>query len=177
LKKLTVGEEAWNAKAISDDTWKGRRPPIALHKRVSGFISQGGRDSDRQGGTAMIIGPEHTAIASRNPERLCGWYVQNLGFSVCATSPTGMMLLAPNGYMLELVAAEGSADEHQIRTPGFRHLAIAVDDFDAEYGRLKAIGTTFESEPMVSGGNRVVFFRDPENNYLHLIYRPPVPSN
>lgn len=120
----------------------------------------------------MIKGPEHTAIASPNPQQLAGWYVQNLDFTVRSTSATGVMLAAPNGYLLEIVAAEGERGEAQIRTPGFRHLAIAVNDFDAAYNRLKAAGTRFESEPFVSSGNRVVFFTDPENNYLHLIYRP-----
>ena len=52
-----------------------------------------------------------------------------------------------------------------------RHLAIAVTGFDTEYQRLKSAAVTFVSEPETLKGNRVVFFTDPDGNYVHLIER------
>jgi predicted enzyme related to lactoylglutathione lyase len=63
-----------------------------------------------------------------------------------------------------------------MKDPGLRHLALAVDDFENVYGKLKAAGTQFLTEPVSSKGNQVVFFTDPEGNILHLIQREqPMP--
>ena len=63
-----------------------------------------------------------------------------------------------------------------MKDPGFCHLAIAVSDFDGVYARLKALNTDFVSEPVDGNGIKLVFFTDPEGNYLHLIQREtPLP--
>ena len=60
-----------------------------------------------------------------------------------------------------------------MKTPGLRHLALAVDDFSAAYAELQAKGVNFAGEPQESKGNKVVFFTDPEGNYLP----PPATRN
>jgi predicted enzyme related to lactoylglutathione lyase len=68
------------------------------------------------------------------------------------------------------------AREAALKDPGLRHLAIAVDDFDACYAHLKRQGTNFLTEPYENQGNRLVFFTDADGNFLHLIHRPnPLP--
>jgi glyoxylase I family protein len=63
-----------------------------------------------------------------------------------------------------------------MKDPGIRHLAIAVDDFDAAYQRLQSQGVRFYTEPMNNKGNRLVFFADLDGNILHLIHREtPLP--
>lgn len=120
----------------------------------------------------MIKGPEHTAIASPAPARLADWYVGNLEFAVVSVGEGKYMLRAANGYMLEIIPSQGDRPCHNLTSPGFRHMALAVEDMDAAYAGLTAAGVRFESEPFFSGGNRVAFFTDPEGNYLHLITRP-----
>jgi glyoxylase I family protein len=124
----------------------------------------------------LFTGLEHTAIASPNPELLARWYVENLGFVINFTYAGNYFVKAPNGAMLEIIPAEGSAPETQSRTPGLRHLAVAVSDFDAAQANLKAKGVHFTGEPISVQGNRLLFFTDADGNLLHLIEREhPLP--
>ncbi|MCU0255111.1 MAG: VOC family protein [Vicinamibacterales bacterium] len=124
----------------------------------------------------MIRGIEHTAIASPEPARLAAWYVDTLGFHVNHRGNTAVFVKAPDGSMVEIIQAEGSRGDATLKTPGLRHLALTVDDFDADLARLRASGATLLAEPQDSKGTRVVFFADPEGNVLHLIQRPaPLP--
>jgi glyoxylase I family protein len=126
----------------------------------------------------MLIGLEHTAIASPDPEKLARWYVDHLGFRInyqSAASKT-TFVKAPNGSMLEIIASEGPRAPQQLKDAGLRHLAILVDDFDAAYQKLKSEGVEFLGEPVESKGNWVVFFTDLDGNFLHLIQREkPLP--
>jgi len=126
----------------------------------------------------MIQGMEHAAMASPDPEKLARWYVEQLGFRInyqSASSRT-VFVKAPNGSMFEIILSEGERGPQTMKTPGLRHLAITVDNFDADYAELKAKGVQFLSEPVTSKGNRVVFFTDLDGNILHLIQRQtPLP--
>lgn len=126
----------------------------------------------------MFQGLEHAAIASPDPERLAQWYVDHLGFSInyhSASSKT-TFVKAPNGSMFEIVVSEGERAPQSLKSPGIRHLAIAVSDFDSAYGQLKAKGVNFLTAPESKKGNRVVFFTDLDGNILHLIQREqPLP--
>jgi len=121
----------------------------------------------------MITGIEHVAIASHRPHELAAWYVETLGLTVQSRSETGQMLRTPNGICLEVIQAEGnSLSAPQLRDQGLRHIALVVDDLPATYELFKSKGVSFLSEPFTSGENAVVFFYDPEGNFLHLIQRP-----
>lgn len=119
----------------------------------------------------VITGIEHSAIASSDLAALAGWYESVLGFAVVYQSANARFVRAPNGAMIEIIRAEGERAPHTMRSPGHRHLAISVSDFDAVYADLKAKGVHFVTEPEESKGNKVVFFTDPEGNYLHLLER------
>ena len=121
--------------------------------------------------STVIKGIEHTAIAAADVAALADWYVSVLGFDVPYRSANAIFVRAADGTMIEIIQAEGSADDRTLKSPGLRHLALTVDDFDAAYTALKAAGVRFVAEPLESKGNRVVFFTDPEGNYLHLLYR------
>jgi glyoxylase I family protein len=126
----------------------------------------------------MFLGLEHTAIASPDPEKLAKWYVDHLGFRInyhSASSKT-TFVKAPDGSMFEIIASQGERGPQTLKDPGLRHVAIRVDDFDSAYGKLKAEGVEFVAEPLESKGNRVVFFKDLDGNFLHLIQREtPLP--
>jgi glyoxylase I family protein len=124
----------------------------------------------------MIQGIEHTAIASPDPQKLAQWYVEHLGFAINYNSGRTFFVKAQNGYMLEIIASEGARGPQTMKDPGIRHLAIAVSDFDAVYNRLKSQGVSFEGDPVDNKGNKLVFFSDPDGNYLHLLQREtPLP--
>lgn len=119
----------------------------------------------------MFTGIEHFAIASPNPKRLADWYVANLEFEITFEYAGNYFVEAKNGALIEIIPAEGEAPATQVRTPGMRHIAISVDDFDSAHQYLREHGVTLEGEPYSNEGNRLAFFRDPDGNLLHLIQR------
>ena len=124
----------------------------------------------------MIQGIEHTAIASPDPAALAQWYVAALGFSINYQSPNAVFVKAPDGSMIEIIHSEGDRAAATLASPGIRHLALKVDDFETVYQALKAKSVHFVSEPVEKKGNKVVFFTDPEGNFLHLLRREvPLP--
>jgi glyoxylase I family protein len=124
----------------------------------------------------MIVGIEHVAIASPDPQKLAEWYVGTLGFVINYNSGRTVFVKAPNGLMIEIIASEGARPYQTLKDPGLRHLALTVADFDAAYARLKDAGVKFISEPADLKGVKVVFFEDPDGNYLHLLQRStPLP--
>ncbi len=124
----------------------------------------------------MFKGLEHTAIASPDPRRLAEWYVQHLKFHIKYENDGNFFVNAPDGTRLEFIPSEGDRPQEKFKSPGIRHLAIAVDDFDAANEELKRAGVKFVSEPYNNQGNRLVFFNDGDGNILHLIHRQkPLP--
>jgi len=124
----------------------------------------------------MFNGLEHTAIASPNPKQLAAWYAENLEFIINFEYDGNYFVRASNGTMLEIIPAIAERGSNQMKDPGIRHLAIAVDDFDAAHRRLLELGVRFLGEPFIIKGNRLVFFSDLDGNILHLIKREqPLP--
>jgi catechol 2,3-dioxygenase-like lactoylglutathione lyase family enzyme len=119
----------------------------------------------------MIQGIEHVAIASPDIAALAAWYVQTLGFEIVYQSPNAIFVKAADGSLIEIIHSEGDPGARTLKTPGIRHLALTVTEFDAVYANLKAKNVDFVSEPQESKGNKVVFFTDPEGNFLHLLQR------
>jgi glyoxylase I family protein len=120
----------------------------------------------------MFKGIEHTAIATRDPERLAQWYVDTLGFRINYRYGPFVFAKAPDGSMIEFIPSEGDVPEQDLRTPGIRHLAIAVDDFDLALEELRRKNVKWVGEPRTSSeGNRLAFFEDGDGNYLHIIHR------
>ena len=127
----------------------------------------------------MIKGIEHTAIASPDPGRLAQWYVEHLGFTINYQSKNSktVFVKAADGSMIEIIEAGHPAEAApRMNDPGFRHLALTVDNFAETSQRLKDGGIVFLTEPSTKGGNSVVFFADPDGNILHLLEREtPLP--
>jgi glyoxylase I family protein len=124
----------------------------------------------------MVQGIEHAAIAAQDPAALAQWYVDALGFVINYRGSTAFFIKAPDGSMIEIIPAEGERGPNTVKSPGLRHLALTVTDFEAVYASLKARGVEFLTEPSDSKGVKVVFFRDPEGTILHLLQRTtPLP--
>jgi len=118
----------------------------------------------------MYKGFEHTAIASPDPEALGVWYEKTLGFPIVHRYAGNVFVRAADGTMLEMIPSEGEAPETGMKTPGIRHLAVSVDDYEAGVADLESKGVEIFSH-VQAGTNRLAFFRDPDGNILHLIHR------
>ena len=124
----------------------------------------------------MFTGLEHTAIASPDPARLANWYVDTLGFCINHVYSGNYFVKAPNGAILEIIPSEGERSTDGMRSPGLRHLAVAVEDFDAALENLRSRDVKMVGEPFTNGSNRLAFFSDADGNLLHLIHREqPLP--
>jgi glyoxylase I family protein len=150
-----------------------RRLSTGLLLAIAAMIPPGAVCYNRQ---RMFKGLEHTAIASPDPEKLARWYVDHLEFRINFTYDGNYFVKAPDGTMLEIIPSEGDRLPQKMKDPGIRHLAIAVDDFDAAHRRLREQGVRFAGEPFNNKGNRLVFFTDLDGNLVHLIHREnPLP--
>jgi glyoxylase I family protein len=123
------------------------------------------------GDPTLIKGIEHTAIAAKDAARLAEWYSTTLGFEIVYRSANAVFVKAPDGTMIEFIHAEGDRCPQTMKTPGIRHIALTVSDFDEVYTGLQSKQVRFEGTPRESKGNKVVFFIDPEGNILHLLER------
>jgi glyoxylase I family protein len=118
----------------------------------------------------MYKGIEHTAIATPDPEALGQWYEKNLGFPISYRYSGNVFVKAPDGSMLELIPSVGERVKTEFKTPGIRHLAIKVDDYDAALQALEQKGIVI-FDRVEASGMRLAFFHDPEGNILHLVHR------
>lgn len=118
----------------------------------------------------MYNGIEHTAIATPDPEALATWYQRNLEMPIVHRYAGNVFVRASDGSMLELIPSEGDPVATAMKTPGIRHIAIKVDDFDEGVKDLESKGIEIV-QFVEAGPNRLAFFLDPEGNILHLIHR------
>ncbi|MFH0938562.1 MAG: VOC family protein [Planctomycetota bacterium] len=130
----------------------------------------------------IFDGIEHVAISARSPEGLADWYVKTLEFEIYTTFDNGsnnpktyMLRLGEHPPFLEIFAADRSRPGHEkLNTePGLVHLAILVSDFDRAVQRLLKAGARPDGEtrsgPLFS---KIQFYRDPEGNLFHILWRP-----
>jgi glyoxylase I family protein len=125
----------------------------------------------------MDLSLEHIGLAARDTAALRAWYLRVLGAreAFCnRETPPAFLLVLPGGSLLEIYPADASipsAPDNKLA--GWRHLALAVDSIESARGELLSRGVQFE-DPVkpAGGGGRVLFFRDPEGNLLHLVERP-----
>lgn len=88
---------------------------------------------------------------------------------------------SPSGHVLELIEyvnPRGEPLNAATNRPGAAHLALQVDDLEAEFARLKAAGVQFRSEapvPITHGrhsGGLTCYLLDPDGITLELIELP-----
>ena len=119
---------------------------------------------------------EHIAIPATDRVALRNWYERVLGAKPVwdnKQSPPAC-LLALSNLWLEIYAAEASpAGRGNNKLAGFRHIALRVDSIEVARAELAKRGVKFEEEIRpAGGGGRVLFFKDGEDNLLHLVERP-----
>jgi len=118
----------------------------------------------------------HSAIWVSDLDRILEFYVDELGLEKTnefesGDGATNVYVAGPNGVELQFKHEAGRAvdrSEHGV----YDHVAVAVDDTDAEVERLCEQGSaTLSRGPLDSEGAnaRVAFIEDPEGNGIELV--------
>jgi len=123
----------------------------------------------------MYTGIEHTAIAATDTAALATWYCDTFGFSIAYQNqkepPTFFVKLGQG--LLEIIPANDTARvARENADPGLSHFAISVNDFDGAVATLADKGIEVTGIREASGGVKVGFVVDIENNALQIISRP-----
>jgi glyoxylase I family protein len=130
----------------------------------------------------LFTGVEHIGVSAKSPEALTQFYVEALGFKVKATIQNGdgtppTYLAALGNIMLEIMPADRVKfpREKPNTEPGIVHLAISVSNFEKAIAHLQNTAARPEGEERAGTfGSRIRFYRDPEGNLFHILYRPQV---
>jgi catechol 2,3-dioxygenase-like lactoylglutathione lyase family enzyme len=125
----------------------------------------------------MKITAEHLGVPALNPTALKDWYVKVLGAELRyenVQTPPAYFVGLGDGLMLEIYQGTSASEETTNNNlAGWRHLALHVESVAAARELLESRGVKF-TDPVkpAGGGGRILFFRDCENNLLHLVERP-----
>ncbi|MEN8906695.1 MAG: VOC family protein [Clostridiales bacterium] len=122
----------------------------------------------------MVTGIEHIAIMSKDTEKLKNWYQEMFGFKIVYDNGKGtFFLMVEDGSMIEFVKSDETVEKESAKLCGIRHLAFSVDNFEEMVEKLKKNSVEIITEASVSSsGIKTFFFRDIDDNVIHLIYRP-----
>ena len=122
----------------------------------------------------MKFGIEHIAIFAKDTKGLSDWYKDLFDGEVVYDNGKGTYFIAfSDKSMIEFCSAVDENVPTEPSVAGIRHIAISVDDFDAAVAKIKAAGAPIVTDASVNAkGIGTMFFRDPEGNILHIIYRP-----
>lgn len=122
-----------------------------------------------------IRGIDHPAVAAGDVDGLAEWYCDVLGYEKVHRHEKPVWILrAADGTLLEVMPQDDTPRPQRTTwTPGWSHLAIRVDDYEAAVRYLDAKGVSWTGDEMAAvGGGRVRNFDDPEGNMLQIVERP-----
>lgn len=129
---------------------------------------------------------DHCGLNVRDLDKATAWYCDALDLRVVerggveAAGFRFAMLLAPDGFRLELLSRTGSARGLTAADPleaalteGYGHVALEAEDLDALFEHLRGKGATpiWEPRPAPVPGARMAWLRDPEGNLIELLHR------
>ena len=142
----------------------------------------------------MIRGLHHCAIVTEDLERSVAFYCSHFGFErvlesgwergyarvdaiVGLKDTAARFVMIGNGTDFIEIFHYSSPERapetrlHQANDPGFAHICFEVDDIDAEYKRLLAVGMHFHTPPPLGSPNgvRSTYGRDPDGNIVELL--------
>jgi len=117
-----------------------------------------------------VTGTHHVALTTANFEQMRQFYVETLGLpQVGAFAGRNIIFIEVGPTTIELIErAEGAT-----AVGAWDHFAFEVEDIDATYAELTALGIPFhvlpkgfpDEDPKV----RLAFFKDPDGNSLELV--------
>jgi len=90
------------------------------------------------------------------------------------TATVIFLALPGDGERLELTLNDGRTEPYGMGG-AYGHIALSVDDMDAELAELAAKGITPEKPPYASrpGGSTICFIRDPDGYRIELVEQRP----
>lgn len=106
-----------------------------------------------------IQGIFYVAIHVADLARSKRFYADKLGWGLETDEPTVAGLRFGAGYVVLLAA--GALNDDSSR-PGGMHVAVKVDDIDAEHARLKGLGVPVSELVSQPWGERSFTFKDPD---------------
>ena len=118
----------------------------------------------------------HTMLRILDEQRSLAFY-EALGFSETGRSRVGgdtatiiFMALPGDGDRLELTLNDGRTEPYELGE-AYGHIALSVDDIDAELAQLAAKGISPERPPYASrpGGSVICFIADPDGYRIELV--------
>ena len=120
-----------------------------------------------------MTGIEHIGVFSKNSAALKDWYIKLFGWKQVYDNGKGTYFLAADdGTMMEFCMGKEDGGVWDAGATGIRHIAISVDDFEGTVEKVRTIGAEIVTEAVLNDkGVGTMFFRDPDGNILHLIYR------
>lgn len=131
----------------------------------------------------LFTGIDHPAIACFDVQKQIDWYCKHLGMRLIGSNGqnppsviVGYSADAKGGAMIELMPIRTVNTPHPKEvdrwSPGVRHVALRVSNFQQAYDALKQAGVEFLGEPVQAvGGGKIISFRDPEGNELQIVER------
>ena len=138
----------------------------------------------------MILGVHHPALAVPDMQQALDFYCTVLGFEPImeAQIPSGIdplneafgvadagcavRMLRKGNTCIELFEfsdAVAGDRERPVNRNGITHLALATDDYAADYEHLAAHGVRFNTPPMGESPGRWAYGRDPFGNVIELL--------
>ncbi len=141
----------------------------------------------------MILGIHHTALSTRDADRLVRFYRELFGFEVefdfpwdesneafqqthAAPETAGRVVMIANGpSRLEIFEYKKPAPRADITSRanadlGIAHFCIEVREIDKEYARLAGAGMRFQSKLVQQTPTiKLAYGRDPDGNIIELI--------
>lgn len=121
----------------------------------------------------------HSMIRVLDLDRSVAFYQDALGLEVSSRLEFPDFALAylrnpENDFELELTLNKGRAEPYTHGT-GYGHVAVAVDDLDAEHARLKARGIAPNEIKEFRDGERLIarffFMQDPDGYKIEVLQR------
>jgi glyoxylase I family protein len=138
----------------------------------------------------VIKGVHHIAIGVPDIEAGLAFYCDILGFDldwrsdISAVNEKAGAAVGLPGFEAKMAMLKGSnlclelwqysnPEPRDLRSDpsdlGYPHMALAVEDIDAEYVRLAAAGMTFVGPPVDFGTQKAIYGRDPFGNIIELL--------
>jgi catechol 2,3-dioxygenase-like lactoylglutathione lyase family enzyme len=128
----------------------------------------------------------HVGLTVSDLERARGFYERALGFERQLSfelpgGARGLMLRTAGGARVELfevsepeTGVAGVDPREAMRTLGFGHVAVELDDLDLGYAAVIAAGAgeVWPPRPSPEPGRRMAFVHDPDGNLVELIGPP-----
>jgi len=123
-----------------------------------------------------LVGIRHVALRVRNLPIMRDFYTAVLGFSIEWEPDNKNVYLTSGTDNLALHETDGAgADPGDGRLDHLGLLVSNPQDVDAWAAFLKQHGLHLKQEPKTHrDGARSIYFQDPEENTIQLIYHPPI---